>query len=545
MTTENAGVPNPGRVVSLLDDTSRPATPAFAPLRAYRRSTPVSGTGAVPGGRAAAALAAVDCLAATAAAALLGDAQRFVVALGPAFAAGLLVGAHRGLYRPGPSTTALDELPRLVAQCVIAWSLAAALLAGLRSSAAPSWALLLGVVSAHVVLACAFRGAVHGVRRRGRRRRPQSALVVGGGPAGRRVFTALHDHPEYGMRPVGLVGPASALAPAPAPASVPADRAAPETVVESVDDTGGPGRDELDRELGRKLEKGRDPGQPLPAELPVPVLASPEDITRAVIQNAVRDAVFTRSPWEDPQDAALVRLFAELGCALWLVHGDPAADAGPRRPGGPDHIWGFACQRLDAPPRHRIGIVGKRALDIVISVVALIIAAPVMLVCAVAVRWADGPGVIFRQERIGMAGRPFTVLKFRTLRPADEHESATLWNVADDGRMSGVGHLLRRTSLDELPQLWNVLRGDMSLVGPRPERPYFVRKFSHADPGYAARHRMPAGITGLAQVHGLRGDTSIEDRARFDNHYIETWSLWQDVRILLRTAGSLFRCGGS
>jgi lipopolysaccharide/colanic/teichoic acid biosynthesis glycosyltransferase len=137
------------------------------------------------------------------------------------------------------------------------------------------------------------------------------------------------------------------------------------------------------------------------------------------------------------------------------------------------------------------------------------------------------------------------VLKFRTLRPRDEHESATRWNVAEDRRMSRVGHVLRRTSLDELPQLWNVLRGDMSLVGPRPERPYFVQRFSQLHPGYAARHRMPVGITGLAQVHGLRGDTSIEDRARFDNHYIDTWSLWQDVRILLYTAGSVFRLGGS
>jgi lipopolysaccharide/colanic/teichoic acid biosynthesis glycosyltransferase len=111
--------------------------------------------------------------------------------------------------------------------------------------------------------------------------------------------------------------------------------------------------------------------------------------------------------------------------------------------------------------------------------------------------------------------------------------------------MSRAGRLLRRTSLDELPQLWNVLRGDMSLVGPRPERPYFVAQFSQTLPGYADRHRMPAGLTGLAQVHGLRGDTSIADRARFDNHYIDSWSLWQDVGILLRTAVTLFRHGGS
>lgn len=113
--------------------------------------------------------------------------------------------------------------------------------------------------------------------------------------------------------------------------------------------------------------------------------------------------------------------------------------------------------------------------------------------------------------------------------------------------MSPVGSFLRKSSLDELPQLWNVVRGDMSLVGPRPERPFFVAKFSSVHPGYEARHRMPVGITGLAQINGLRGDTSIEDRARFDNHYIDTWSLWQDLWILARTAASFFRfrLGGS
>ncbi|MGP3925673.1 exopolysaccharide biosynthesis polyprenyl glycosylphosphotransferase [Streptomyces sp. 8N616] len=563
MTTENAGVPSPGRVVSLLGDTTRPASPVFAPLRPFRGPAPAGQRNAPLVGRLGAALAAADCLAAVAAAVLLGEAGRAAAALGPSLAVQLVLGARGGLYRPGPMTTALDELPRLLGHSAVAWCAATAVLAGIRPPAAPGWSLLLGVVAVNVVLVCLGRAALHAVRRRRRRRRPHSTLVVGGDPAGRRVAAALHEHPEYGMCLVGLVSraPGTGTGPATAPEHDPAaDRdpaGDPDLDGELERELGRELDRELDSELDRELDRGLDreldrglereldaapPGVP---ELPVPVLVAHEDIARAVIQNAVQDAVFTRSPWDDPQDAALVRLFAELGCALWLVHGEPAADAGPRRPGGPDHIWGFACLRLDSPPRHRLAILGKRILDIAVATVALLLSAPVMLACAIAVRWSDGPGVIFRQERIGMAGRPFTVLKFRTLRPADEHESATRWNVADDERMSGVGHLLRRTSLDELPQLWNVLRGDMSLVGPRPERPYFVGKFSATHPGYAARHRMPVGITGLAQIHGLRGDTSIEDRARFDNHYIETWSLWQDVRILLRTAGSLIRSGGS
>ncbi|WP_461030953.1 sugar transferase, partial [Streptomyces sparsus] len=207
--------------------------------------------------------------------------------------------------------------------------------------------------------------------------------------------------------------------------------------------------------------------------------------------------------------------------------------------------WGHTCRRVEPPRRQHAADAAKRALDLTCAAAALLLLAPLLLLCAAAVRFADGPGVIFRQERIGRDGRPFTLLKFRTLRPADAYESATLWSVAQDNRMSRVGRLLRRSSLDELPQLWNVLRGDMSLVGPRPERPYFVSQFSQTHAGYAERHRMPVGITGLAQVHGLRGDTSIEERARFDNHYIDTWTLWQDVRIMLRTATSLFRLGGS
>ena len=119
-----------------------------------------------------------------------------------------------------------------------------------------------------------------------------------------------------------------------------------------------------------------------------------------------------------------------------------------------------------------------------------------------------------------------------------------MWNVSHDRRLGRVGKFLRTTSLDELPQLWNILIGQMSLVGPRPERPHFVEHFGQTVPGYAARHRVPAGLTGWAQVHGLRGDTSIEDRAAFDNFYIQNWSLWGDVKIVLRTVEQVVQRGG-
>ena len=161
-----------------------------------------------------------------------------------------------------------------------------------------------------------------------------------------------------------------------------------------------------------------------------------------------------------------------------------------------------------------------------------------------AVRLEGGPGIIFKQERVGLDGRPFKVMKFRSMKPVDSTESQTKWNISNDHRVGKVGKVLRKTSLDELPQLINILKGDMTLVGPRPERPHFVAQFTESFPRYTARHRVPAGLTGWAQVHGLRGDTSIEDRARFDNYYIENWSLWADVKIILRTVASLMKGSG-
>jgi lipopolysaccharide/colanic/teichoic acid biosynthesis glycosyltransferase len=130
------------------------------------------------------------------------------------------------------------------------------------------------------------------------------------------------------------------------------------------------------------------------------------------------------------------------------------------------------------------------------------------------------------------------------MRPATAAEGDTRWSIAQDDRVGRVGRVLRATSLDELPQLWNILRGEMTIVGPRPERPHFVERFSAEHPRYGHRHRVPAGLTGLAQVSGLRGDTPISDRARFDNFYIEHWSLWLDIKVVLRTIAEVFRGGG-
>jgi lipopolysaccharide/colanic/teichoic acid biosynthesis glycosyltransferase len=156
-----------------------------------------------------------------------------------------------------------------------------------------------------------------------------------------------------------------------------------------------------------------------------------------------------------------------------------------------------------------------------------------MLVLAIAVRLSSAGPILFRQLRTGQHGRPFELLKFRSMRMNTDGDET--WNVADDHRVTTIGKVMRRTGLDELPQLWNVLRGDMAMVGPRPERPTFVEQFSEQVKGYEIRHRLPVGLTGLAQVHDSRGDTPIAERVRLDNHYIEHWSLWRDVGIMFDT----------
>nr|WP_197972516.1 MULTISPECIES: exopolysaccharide biosynthesis polyprenyl glycosylphosphotransferase [Streptomyces] len=416
----------------------------------------------------------------------------------PLLLAVLCLNAQAALYRSLATPTVLDELPAVCARIAVSWCALASLVAALSPAHALSARTLLTGCALQSAASWAGRGAVHWHRRRTLARHPAAALVVGPAATAQRVAAAFLRHPACGLRPVGVLSGCAA---------------------------GGEG---------------------------LPVLSTEEEAQRAVVQNNVKAVLMVGSAGEH---ASFLGKLAETGCVLWEVDAEVPVydrDAGmaygkaghtpcgrlPR-----ERIAGFSCRRLavgrwpDSP--------AKRALDVLASGILLLLTGPVLLVCAIVLRGSDGPQVIFRQERVGRDGRPFTMLKFRTHRPADPHEAATRWSVAGERNMRPFCRFLRRTSLDELPQLWNVFRGDMTLVGPRPERPYFVATFSQRYPGYAARHRMRTGLTGLAQIHGLRGDTSIEDRARFDNAYIDDWSLWQDVCILLRTATALVRPTGS
>ncbi|MGW0735692.1 sugar transferase [Streptomyces sp. NPDC002851] len=449
-------------------------------------------------GRMAAPLVVGDVVAVSVACAVAPGLERPVVVAVPLVLAQSVLHLRRGLYAPRLSCSALAEMPAVATCAALTWCAAAALVAARDPRHALSWSALALAIGGQVLLLCTARALVYRMRRWHLVRRPRPTLVVGRGTDAYQLVSLLQQQPRLGLHPVGVA------------------------------------------------TSHRVPPPPSERRIPtLPLLRDRADVLRAVIQNGVQHVVMARS-WGSSALVApdLMRLFDAYGLQVWLV--DTGEEDQLMSPPWalPDDLYGYPAHALRTRPGRSTAMYAKRLIDIVLGGTAIVLLSPVMALCAVAVRWADGPGVLFRQVRVGQDERTFTLLKFRTLRPVDETESDTRWNVAGDARMSKVGTFLRRSSLDELPQLWNVLRGDMSLVGPRPERPYFVRKFAQEYPGYAARHRMPTGLTGLAQINGLRGDTSIADRARFDNRYVNTWTLWQDVCVALRTVASLLRPGG-
>jgi len=394
-----------------------------------------------------------------------------------------------GLYRQRLSISLLDDLPAIVGRSLVAGSLVAALplftggVVSREPIVAAAWLILIVTV---------LRGISYAVVRRARRsgRASHSALVLGGGQLACDLMSSLQEHPEFGLRPVGFVD---------------------------------------DRPL-------------LPRSLhPVPCLGGYSSLVAILRTLEVRNVVIAFGSLPESQVVDIVRTCDRLSCEIFYV---PRLFELEGRGSGVEDVWGIPLVRLRRAAFRTPAWQIKRLIDIVVSGVLLVLFAPFLLLIAAAAKLETGQ-VFFGQERVGLDGRPIRVLKFCSLSPADPSEPASLWNVAHDERMGPVGRFIRATSLDELPQLWNILRGDMSLVGPRPERPHFVDEFSRKYPRYVARHRVPSGLTGLAQSRGLRGDTSIAERARFDNIYIESWSLWGDTKIALHTVLQLLRRTGS
>jgi exopolysaccharide biosynthesis polyprenyl glycosylphosphotransferase len=314
------------------------------------------------------------------------------------------------------------------------------------------------------------------VRRRGRITEP--TLIVGSGPVAELVASTCREHPEYGLVPIGL------------------------------------------------LDSAPEP------ELPLPLLGSPEDLPGVVREWDVRRVIVAFGAMRERQLIEVLRAAEDLPVAVYCVPRFFELRV-PRERARTDEIWGIPLTRLTPTGPKVLERHAKRAMDLLTASAAVVVLAPVLACAALAVRLSSPGPILLRQDRVGQGGRLFPLLKFRSMM--ENNDSDTAWSVLHDDRVTRVGRFLRRTSLDELPQLFNIIRGEMSLVGPRPERPHFVDEFSAVIPRYRDRLRVPAGLTGWAQVHGLRGDTSILERVRFDNAYIENWSLWLDLVIIART----------
>ncbi|MGQ0832505.1 MAG: sugar transferase [Microthrixaceae bacterium] len=400
-------------------------------------------------------------------------------------AASVLLISGRAGYRHRLALSWERELPRLVISIA-----AAATLVGVVGADTPDGSHVLHAVVPAVLGATATRMVLMTVLRlcQARGRGTHATVVVGAGLVGQRIVRHLLEHPEYGLQPIGFVDDA----------------------MDDDDD------DETSLPvLGRVIDLGE--------------ILERFDVTTVIVAFGV-----TR---EGPVVGALRACSHRLDVEVYAV--PRFFEMGLTGGGYDDEIWGLPLVRMRRPVLGTAQWRLKRVFDATASSIALVLLAPVFLVVAAVIK-ATSPGpVFFRQRRVGQRGVPVDILKFRTMLVNDDDD--TTWNVTTDRRVTRFGRFLRATSIDELPQLLNVAHGDMSLVGPRPERPFFVETFSKEIPRYDDRHRVPVGMTGLAQVNGLRGDTSIEERSVFDNLYIETWSLWGDIVILLRTVGAVLR----
>ena len=351
--------------------------------------------------------------------------------------------------------------------------------------------LLFGAFSSALLVA--LRLAIYVGLRQARERglNVRRVLIVGAGKAGQRLARAFRHYPWMGFEVVGFLDDRPDVDAEPADPFYPGQEAPPRVLgpVDSVADV-------LDRQ-------------------PVDMVYAALPLSAADKIEAVAEACATRT-------AHLCLVPDILGLDLLLNSRVSDVDGLP------------VIHLLDEAPFDVRQIV-KRAADAAFSLAALVLTAPLLAAIAAAVKLSSPGPVLYRQTRMGLNGQTFEILKFRSMPVGAEAASGAVWSRRGEVRATPVGAFLRRTSLDELPQFLNVLRGDMSVVGPRPERPALIEGFRHQIPGYMLRHKMKAGITGWAQVHGWRGDTSLEKRIEFDLYYIRNWSLWMDVKIVALT----------
>ncbi len=412
----------------------------------------------------------------------------------------------RGLYRTRLRALVLDGVLPVVSAVSVA-AMAVTMFGLFLNGQAPrqsytvsSWLFALAAIGAgRMVLSFAQRLA------RSRRLVGKPVLIMGAGVVGAQVARRLESHPEYGLVPVGFLDDD------------------PRTV----------------SEVG-----GRD----------VPVVGTVEDLDETVDRTGVKNLIVAFSSVADARVSRLIQRCQELGIEVSVV---PRMFDTINNRVGYDTVGGMPLMSFTTVNPRGVQFAVKHGFDRLFAMGLLVLLSPVILATALAVRLSSRGPVFFRQRRVGRDGKEFDLYKFRSMRPQPAQtelsgdDSTALefllggdtapGGVEGDDRRTPVGRFLRRSSLDELPQLLNVLRGEMSIIGPRPERPEFVELFNQDIKRYDDRHRVKSGITGWAQVHGLRGQTSLAERVEWDNYYIAHWSLGLDLKIVALTVAALFR----
>jgi Undecaprenyl-phosphate glucose phosphotransferase len=385
-----------------------------------------------------------------------------------------------GLYRPRRISSRLAEVRDIAQACTLAVLILVALTFFFKQFEFSRLVIVyfwgFSILSVSLVRG-SFRESLRLMRRRGYNLR--HIVIVGEGMLARKVVERIRARPELGLRIAGLLV------------------ADPKTVGEKVEGLHVLGTYEQAGEIARELSIDR-----VFIAIPLDAYGRMEGILRS-LEEAIVD----------------INVVPDLYQYITLR-------------GGVEEFDGLPLISLQDSPSYGWNLVAKRVLDIGSSGIALLITAPLLLLIAAAIKLTSPGPVLYRQERMGLDGRTFHMLKFRSMRTEAEEDTGAVWATRDDRRRTAIGALLRRTSLDELPQLINVLRGEMSLVGPRPERPVFIEEFRKQIPRYMLRHKVKAGITGWAQVNGWRGDTSLDRRIECDLFYIEHWSLLFDLKIL-------------
>jgi exopolysaccharide biosynthesis polyprenyl glycosylphosphotransferase len=418
-------------------------------------------------------------------------------------AVALLVYASRGLYASPLRLRLLDDVRRLVVGTALAASIVVTTEIVVGGSIPVAHGIL-WLAAAACVCVTGGRVVLYWSRSRARVEGEWSrpTLIVGAGRIGAAVAGRLLSAPEFGLAPVAF----------------------------------------LDKE----------PLVDTQAELGIPVVGASWDLDEAIARYGIRQVIVTFSTAPDDVLLRLVRRCEELGIGVSVV--PRLFERMPERY-SIDHVGGIALVSPRRADARTWEFAVKYAVDRILAACALLLLLPLLAVLSLAVLVSLGRPIFFRQTRIGRDGRAFQMLKFRSMLPSSG-PSPNLHVVSADvlgpggveggeDRRTRVGSFLRRSSLDELPQLINVLRGEMSIVGPRPERPEYVTEFQQTVYRYGDRHRVKSGITGWAQVHGLRGKTSLADRTEWDNFYIENFSLWLDLKIAIKTVGAVFGSFGT